>query len=216
MKKKNLKNILSLFLFIGLLIGIKSPVVLAQYGYGEIPPTVEIVIDKKILNPEKDKGDSEEYVDNLGPTKYHFSPGEEVNFKIRIENTGEKTFEKVKVKDILPEYVDFISGSTEVEYENVEPDESREFGLKVKVVSADKLPNDQGLYCVINKAEVEADDQKDDDTAQFCIEKKVLGVEVQPEAGVNLLLLGSGFLGLAFLGLLAEKKKILTRVSQGH
>lgn len=210
MKGKIKQSILLIFLFIGLYLFGRAGLVLAQYGlepYGEIPPAGQILVDKKIYNPEAEKGALDEWVDNLGPQDYHFSPGEEVSFKIKVKNTGETTLEKVKATDTLPPYLNHVSGSLEVEYQDLKPDESEEFEILVKVVPADKIPNDQGLYCVINKVEVVADDQTDEDTAQLCIEKKVLGAAVQPEVGADLWLLGLGFLGISTLGFFLKVRK---------
>lgn len=199
------KILLLLFLFLGLFLVAQVGLALAQYvppPYGEVAPGGQILIDKKIKDPAR-----EDYKDNLGVGDYKFSPGEEIHFKITVKNNGETTFEKVKVKDILPPYVEFVSGTTEVEYEDIKADEAREFGLKVKVVPADRLPHDQGLYCLINKVEVVADDQIGEDTVQFCLEKKVLGAEVQPEAGANIFVLGLTFLGISALGIFLKVRE---------
>lgn len=208
MNQEMKKYLCLMIVLISLIFAGGANLALAQYvplPYGEVAPEGQILIDKKIHNPEAEKGALDEFVDNLGPQDYHFSPGEEIYFEIMVKNTGETSFEKARVTDTLPPYLELVSGSLEVEYQELKPDESRKFGIRVKVVSADRLPNDKGLYCVINKVEMVADDQTDEDTAQICIEKKVFGVKVQPEAGADLWLLGLGFLSIAFLGLITEK-----------
>jgi len=200
-----LRQLACIIFIISLFLASEGDPVWAQYvppPYGEVAPTVQILIDKKIKNPE-----SGDYVDNLGVNDYHFAPGEEIRFKIQVKNTGETTFGKIEVKDYLPEYVELVSGKTEIEYQDLKSDESYEFELLVKVVSAEKIPDDQMVYCVINKATVKANDQSDEDTAQLCIEKKVLGVAVQPEVGANLLVLGLGFLGISALGILLKVRE---------
>lgn len=191
----------------------------AQYGpppYGEVPPEGQILVDKKIKDPSK-KGDV--YVDNLGAADYHFSPGEEVFFKIKVKNTGNTTFSQAEVKDLLPQYVDYVLGSGGVRkdirdvtttYQDLTPDEEKEFEVRGKVVNSNEIPNDQGLYCVLNKAEVLADGQTDSDTAQLCIEKKVLGAVAQPPAGAELLALGLTFASISALGLFLKKKEAIT------
>lgn len=202
---KKLNKLVALTITLMGLVVVGGNSVLAQYGvpYGEAVPSIKIFIDKKIKNPAIG-----EFVDNLGVNDYRFSPGEEVRFKVRVKNSGEKTFGKVKVKDYLPGYVELVSGPTEVEYKDLKVNESKEFEILVKVVSAEKLPADKGIFCVINKAEVKANDESDEDTAQLCIEKKVLGAAIQPEAGVNLLLLGSSLLGISTLGFFLKRKGI--------
>lgn len=203
MGRQTVKFLLLTFFIIGFILA-SNGLIWGQYvppPYGEVAPSGQILIDKKIKDPV-----SENYVDNLGVNDYRFAPGEEVVFKIFVQNAGTITFEKVTTKDTLPPYVELVSGSTEIEYQNLKPDEAREFEIQVKIVPADKLPNDKGLYCVINKVEVIADDQTDEDTTQLCLEKKVLGVAIQPEAGANILLLSLGFLGISALGLILKKK----------
>jgi len=210
MNKQPKKSAIFIISLIGLLtVGAIS--VKAQYGpYEGVPPSGQILVDKKIKdNSKKD----DVYVDNLGANDYHFSPGEDVNFKITLKNTGNTTFEKVEVKDFLPQYVDYVLGSGDVnkdirdittEYEDLKTDESKEFEIRGRVFSANEIPNNQGLYCVINKVEVSANGQTDSDTAQLCIEKKVLGA--QPPTGANILPLGISLMGISGLGLLLKKK----------
>ena len=210
MGRQNKIFFLSILFSINLFLMGRGNPVLAQYvppPYGEPTPSGQILIDKKVKDPA-----SEDYVDNLGVNDYRFAPGEEIYFKITVKNNGETTFEKVAVKDILPPYVEYVSGPTEIEYGNLGPDESREFEILARVVSAEGLPNDQGLYCVINRAEVIADDQTDRDAAQLCIEKKVLGITTHPTVGTNIWVLVLGFLGVSFLGLIMEKNKFFLKV----
>lgn len=207
-------NIKKLAIFVISLIGLAfvgANLAQAQYGpYEGVPPAAQVLVDKKIKDPSK-KGDV--YVDNLGVNDYHFSPGEDVYFKVIVKNTGNITFSKVEAKDILPQYVDYVLGSGGVRkdirditatYESLEPDESKEFEIRGRVFSANEIPNDKGLYCVLNKVEAVANSQTDSDTAQLCIEKKVLGI--QPPAGANILPLGISFLGMSALGFVLKKK----------
>ena len=183
----------------------------AQYGpYEGVPPAGQILVDKKIKDPSQ-KGDV--YVDNLGANDYHFSPNEDVSFKITVKNTGNTTFVKVEIKDFLPQYIDYVLGSGDINkdirdiittYEDLKSDEAREFEIRGRVFSDNEIPNDQGLYCVINKVEANANAQIDSDTAQLCIEKKAGAV--QPPSGANILPLGFSFIGISALGLLLKKK----------
>ena len=200
MKLKYLLTFLIL-LTIGLAVGPKSAGAYVTTYYGEIPPAGLIELYKKVKDPSANS-----FVDNLGVNDYKFAPGEEIIFQIKVKNNGKIDFENVKIADYLPSYVELVSGQTEINFQDLKPDETRDFEIKVKVVTADKLPSQQGLYCLVNKAEVVADNQKAEDTTQACIESKVLGAAVQPKAGVNLLVLGSSFLGLSSLGFLLKKK----------
>lgn len=199
-KDKQFFFLISLFIGLALLLGVNLSLARADQ-YEEKEPSLQIWLDKKVENPE-----SNQYVDNLSVSDYKFAPGEEVWFNVKIKNTGEKTFEKVKVKDYLPDYVQHLEGDLEREYQDLKPDEEREFKIKVKVAAADKLPSDQGVYCVINKAEVEANNQKDGDTSQICIEKKVLGAVVQPEAGSHLFVFSLSILLISLIAFIYDKK----------
>lgn len=204
MIRKNL--IFTVFLTLTLVfIFMRPKFVLSESStYGEDTPSGQIDLVKKVKNPNDDS-----WVDDLKAEDYKFSPGEEIIFLVRVKNEGEINYEKVEVEDYLPSYVELVSGETEIDFEDFAPDETREFEIKVRVVSADDLPEGNVLYCLVNKAEVEADSQKDEDTAQACIEKKegeVLGVSVMPETGQSLLFMMAA-LALASAGIYISKKK---------
>jgi len=167
-----------------------------QYGGDEVcVKTGELQINKKVWDKEKS-----EFVDNLGITTYKFSSGEEIVFKLEIKNVGDETFDKVSVSDSLPSYLELVSGETYFEIADLSPDEVETREIKAKVVSSERLPYDKTLICVINQAEVWSGDEKDKDTSQVCIEKKVLGITTIPVTGPeNWLILSS----LAFLAILS-------------
>jgi len=206
-------------IFIGLL-AVSVSFVQGQYGpYEGVAPAGQILVDKKIRNPWAQKGAANEYVDNLGlqPEDYHFAPGEKVDFRIIVKNTGNTTFEKVEVKDTLPQYLDYVLGSGDVNreirditfsYGELKPDKTWTIEFSAKVFPADEIPNEQTTICVLNKAEGWANNQYDDDTTQLCLTKeKVLGV--QPPAGANLFPLGLSCLGISALGFYFRKKLAL-------
>lgn len=213
---KKITKILIIFtlIFIGFqVLGLIS--VKAQYAppYGEVPPAGQILVDKEIRNPWAKKGAADEYVDNLGPQPqdYHFAPGEKVDFKIIVKNTGNINISKVEVKDTLPSYVDYMLGSGEPKRDireitfihgELKPDEVWQIEFSGKVFPAQEVPAD---ICVVNKAQVTGDNQTDSDTAQLCISKE----KVLAPAGANLLPLGSLFLGISVLGLYFKKKLAL-------
>jgi len=171
-----------------------------QYGGGQVcVKTGELQINKKVWDPQ-----NETFVDNLGITSYKFTGGEEVIFQIEIKNVGDETFDKVDVQDTLPNYLELSSGELSFTIENLEPEKSETREIKAKVVS-DKLPSNKTLVCDVNTAEGWTDDEKDKDTAQICIEKRVLGVTQLPPTGlkgwsiISLLSLLSGLLTIYFL-----------------
>ena len=176
-----------------------------QYGGGEIcVKTGNIQVDKEVLNPADGK-----FADNLSIASEKFTPSQEITFKIKVKNVGDAEFAKVEVTDSLPSTLELLSGETSYEIKNLKVGEVSEKTLKAKVVSEDKLPKDKSVICDLNAAEAKADSEKDRDTSQFCIEKRVLGVTTLPQAGpegVTLGLLVSGTLALTGASLLRVKK----------
>lgn len=167
-----------------------------QYGGEEVCVKIgELYIDKKVCDPTQSKCNLEElekafFVDNLGLTQYTFAPGEGIIFRLTIKNTGHEKFDKVHVRDVLPEFVEFVSGpgsynstlrEVTFDIDNLDPDQTVEKEIVAKVVTADKLPANK--YCVVNYAEVKNENESDKDTAQVCIEKKILGVVEIPVTG---------------------------------
>lgn len=192
-----MKKILTLAVLSTVLIGSfllsQKPVLSAvrcetQYGGEEVCVKIgELYIDKKVKNPETGL-----LVDNLFLGDPKFAPGQEVVFKLTIKNTGHEKFDKVHVRDVLPEFVEFVSGpgsynstlrEVTFDIDDLDPDETSEFEIKAKVVNADKLPANKDLICVVNYAEVKNENESDKDTSQVCLEKKILGVVEIPVTG---------------------------------
>lgn len=147
-----------------------------QYGGEVCVKTGELQIDKEVWHPGK-----QEFWDNLYLTTYIFGSGEEITFRLKIKNVGDEKFDEVKVEDRLPSYVELVSGELSFTIKDLEPDETEEREIKVRVVSLDQLP--ESRICDVNTVEVWADDEHDKDTAQVCIEEKVLGVAELPPTG---------------------------------
>lgn len=174
MKMKKVLTIVIFALAISLVAG--PAVSLAQYGEEEIVKVLQL--DKEVWNPE-----TEEFVDNLGLNDYRFAPGEKIFFKLTIKNVGDRTFDKVDLRDYLPEYLELFSGDLSFEINDLVVDETEERRFEAKVVSAENFPNDKSIICVVNTAEAWSGDERDKDTAQICLEKKVLGVTTLPPTG---------------------------------
>lgn len=169
------------------------------YGEEVCVRTGELQIDKEVWDVEDGL-----FVDNMGLTDYKFAPGEVIIFKLKIKNVGDEKFDKVYVKDTLPEYLELVSGELSFEINDLEVDETEEREIKARVVSADKFPDDTTI-CDKNTAEVWSGDERDKDTAQICMEEKVLGVKVMPPTGpgnwffILPFSLLSGLIGIALL-----------------
>ena len=63
----------------------------------------------------------------------------------------------------------------------------------MQINSQTGLPVDQGLFCLVNKAQAWSNTTTDDDSSQFCIEKQVAPPPKVPSAGPEMgLILFSG------------------------
>lgn len=118
-------------------------------------------------------------------------PEESIKFHITVTNTGDKTIPTITVTDRLPDFLTFVSGpgsfdaNTRVITYTVNTLEagksSKATEIVAKVAASDKLPSDRGLMCLINRATgTDSNGLTDSSDAQFCIQKKVLGVTAPP------------------------------------
>ncbi len=170
--------------------------VMAQYTYGG-GSVKSIVIDKKVgqlgIN---------QYLDNISYNQKIFFENEIVEYKVRVENTGNESLQNIKVKDFLPSYLVLIlypgqkdKNLVTWEISTLGPGESREYLIKAKV---EELSSGFGRKMLTNKAEVRVGDLYDSDTASFFIGNKEV-----PETGgtsvfsISLILLSS--IGLAIV-----------------
>lgn len=155
----------------------------AQYTVQVSAPT--LIIDKLVGRPSaQTKGGALEYVDNLGTADHKFKPGDEVSFQLKVKNATDRKLENVTVQDFLPLSLDPIEGPGSFDEKSktitinagaFTVNEEKIYTLKMQVFSQDKLPDNQGLFCIINKAEAKVNDTTIDiDTSQLCIEKQVV------------------------------------------
>ena len=151
------------------------------YGGGETCVQVgNVFVNKTVQNPQNNA-----FVDNLGVNDPKYSPSSNVTFHITVTNNGGNTISKITVKDILPQFVNFVSGpgsfdsnskTLTFELGDLKAGESRTFTVVGKTADQDKLPSSQGITCVVNQAISTANNgQESSDNSQFCIEKPVLG-----------------------------------------
>lgn len=159
------------------------------YGGGQTCVTAgNLLIDKKVQNPS-----NQLYVDNLGMNDPKYNPDQTVNFQINVTNTGSQTLNKVTIKDILPSYVSYVSGpgnydantnTLTFETTDLKANETRTFTVTGKVASANSIPQNQGVSCVINQAQGIVDGKASQDNAQFCIQQPTTPVVVPGKGGV--------------------------------
>jgi len=197
--------------------------VIADSGqYGQYGANLSILIDKMVAKPGggvQTKGGivNYEYVDNLSPSDIRYKPGNQVIFKLKVKNTSNTSISNVTVKDFVPAYLEpieepgtFDSNSRVVTFDagSFAADEEKTYLLKMQLNSQDKMPADKGLFCLTNKAQAYNGNISDDDVAQFCVEKEVVGTVKAPKAGPEMgIFMMLGELGLLGIGL----KLTLTR-----
>ena len=198
---KGLFKLIAILFFVLAIYSLARPALATcDEQYGGVCKELELQIDKEVWDPATGS-----FKENLGIHDYKFGPDEEITFKLKIKNTGDETFDEVHVKDYLPDYLLQLSGDFDFTLYDLNPDEEVEKEIKVKVVPANVFPDGHSIICVVNTAEVWNDEEKDKDTAQVCLEEKVLGVTELPPTGPEnwFILLGlsvtSALIGLFFL-----------------
>ncbi len=180
-----------------------------QYGqYGQYvggAPSRDIMVDKMVATGQKTKGGQQTFVDNLTPSDPRFTPGTQVTFQVKVKNTSDVTLSNVQVQDILPDYVDAVEGPGDFDpntrtitwnYAELKSGEEKIERVVAQIKPQAQLPADKGLMCLNNKAVATADNARDEDTAQFCVEKQVVTEQgkaptTTPEAGAPLLAIGA-------------------------
>lgn len=186
-----MKNFLITILFFTVYTLFFVPVVSADtvcqpiYGGGQsCVQTGNVLINKTVADPKTGA-----FVDNLGINDNKFAQDMAINFQITITNTGNTVVSKITIKDIFPRFVDFVAGpgnfdgnskTLSLDVSNLNPNESRNFTITGKIVSADKLP-DQTIDCEVNQALASIDSNTtSQDNSQFCIQKQAIQTGQNP------------------------------------
>lgn len=148
------------------------------YGGGQTcTQSGNVAIDKKIVHPKTNI-----LVDNIGINDDKFAPESIATFQLAVTNTGGTKISRVKVTDIFPQNITFVAGvgnfdtSTKIlsfEINDLNPNETKTFNIVGKIASANDLPVDRGIVCVVNQATAKdvSASQESRDTAQLCIQK---------------------------------------------
>ena len=210
---KKLIAITSALLFVASLSLAKNALAIVrcetQYE-GEVCREIKLELNKEVLNPAKGEfANNLVDVTGLNTDIYKFASGEEITFKLKIKNVGDEKFDKVYVKDTLPEYFELVSGDLEFEIDDLDPGEEVEREFKVRVKSEENIPN-QSPICdtnTTNRAKAWSGDESDEDSSQVCIARKVLAAELPPTGPQNaFLLLGFSLLsGLTGISLIKKR-----------
>ncbi len=184
------KQIVIAALFMVAIMAIVSTASAAQYGpYGGQESSANIMVDKLVAVPHDNKGSvTYTYVDNLSRTDYKFKSGNYIFFKIKVQNTSNKTLTNVTVEDTFPMYLEVFpenytydksSRKLTLSMGTLEKGETKEVTLKARVLQQAQLPSDQGLFCIVNSVKAWSGSVSDTDNAQLCIEKQVMGTDTK-------------------------------------
>lgn len=194
------------FLFIATIIyhlSSISPVYAGCGGQYESPcQSYSLIVDKMVAKPG-----TSDYVDNLSVSDPRYKPSEFVMFKVTIKNNSTTTFGGMTAKDFVPAYLTPIEGPGTFDAASrtlswdagaFAVNEQKTYYFKMQVAAQANLPADQGLFCLVNKAQAWSNETTDDDSSQFCIEKQVSTPPKVPAAGpeIGLILLSGELLAL--------------------
>lgn len=180
----------------------------AQYAqYGAAAPGKQMLIDKKLLNPQNNQ-----FVDNLNREQNTFLPDQEILFRVTVTNAVQSELKNLLVTDKLPDVLNFVSTSfgnydakektISFKIDSLKIGESKSIEIKTKIKPANEI--DTNVVCQANLARVTTGNMIDEDTANFCVSKQVLGIsEALPVTGstqtIPLLILSFLLLAIGFL-----------------
>jgi len=164
-----------------------------QYGtsVNNIKLRVEKFVSKPVAKSEKGKI-SNDFVDNLWASDKKYLPDQSVKFKLVVTNISDVALANIQVKDFFPQYLDGFSGAGSLDVSNkvvsitidhLDAGEAKTLYMSFHIVPQSSLPMNQGILCLVNKVQAESQGLRNEDTSQFCVEKEVLGVTSQPQAG---------------------------------
>ncbi len=211
----NTKNIILTLLSIVAFVAFVTPkayadVCTTQYGGETTCVPSDLTINKQVRS-----ANGNTFVENVSASDPTFAPGSEVLYKLIIKNSSGETFNPVYVKDVLPSYLTFVSGpgtydsatrTLTFELKEVYAGETRTIEVMARVASTDYF-NGKSFVCFTNYAEVRALNRFDSDTAQICLQNKVLGVTTLPVAGFNDLTVLLPFAGVGLAGFALLRRK---------
>jgi len=198
-----MKKIFALLAIVFSLLAVTVSVSASCGGQYESPcQSYSMLVDKMVAKPG-----TSEYVDNLSVSDPRYKPSEFVMFKVTIKNTSTTTFGGMTAKDFVPAYLTPIEGPGTFDSTSriiswdagaFAVDEQKTYYFKMQINAQANLPADQGLFCLVNKAQAWSNTTTDDDSSQFCIEKQVMGAVKVPSAGpeYGILVTALSFAGL--------------------
>lgn len=190
------------FLALGLILApfIFSSPASAQYITAQ--PCSQLVIEKKILNPQNNQ-----FVNSLNLDQHVFLPDQDITFRISVTNNTSGELKNLSVTDKLPDVLKFVSTSfgsfdansniLTLTIDSLKVGETKTFELKGKVKPSEQLP--ASSTCQTNLAKVMVNNLVCEATSSFCSQRKVM--EVTKEIPVTGPADTAGFLVLSALTL---------------
>ncbi len=147
------------------------------YGGGQTCSSTNISINKTVQNPQ-----TGQFVDNLSINDPRFFANQNTTFNLTVTNTGSSNIDRAIVKDILPQYVTFVSGPgsfdqnskvLSFDINNLPSGQSRTFTVVAKIVADSSISQNSGIVCVTNQssAQIVSNGSLSQDNSQFCIQK---------------------------------------------
>lgn len=143
------------------------------YGGQMCDEKISFTVDKQVQKPTK----GGEFVNNLGANDEKFASGSTVNFRIIVKNNGEKTINNITVTDTLPQHLTWVSGGSRngqnvtFTIKSLEAGKSVTLTVSAKASTAENLPSDKNVTCVVNNVKVTQNGNSATDSTQLCIEK---------------------------------------------
>lgn len=181
----------------------------------ECPPN-HLVVNKTVRHPTN----MTLFVENLTSNDTAYSPLDTVEYDIAVSNTSNVDYSQVTVSDTLPNYLTFSGGpgtynsTTRVltfTLQNVRAGTTIHTRFTAKIAATNAFPAANDITCDIqNYVRVTGPDgQTDDDTANLCVQTKVLGATTLPVAGFSDFASTLPFAAAAAMGalLLIQRKK---------
>ncbi len=127
-----------------------------------------------------------------------------IEFRIKIENTGEVSVDNMEMKDFLPDELVKVSGNLTEEWDDFGAGDSREFKIKAAVKSSE-FDKENFEKCVVNKAVVKFDgDEEGSDTATVCYGE--LEITELPKTGAGNVALGIAGALIAVVGFVLKRR----------
>lgn len=153
------------------------------YGGGQNCNQVSLSVTKEVQSPNG------AYVKNLSVGDARFAPGQQINFRVTVQNTGGSAISDVVVTDTFPQYLNYASGvagtydaasrSLTFRISNLGAGQSQQFTLVTYAYDSNNIPNDKSIVCVTNtvQARDNASGASAQDNSQACIEKNIPTVQ---------------------------------------